>query len=58
MKRITKVKPVVPAVFGQIGAGEQAERRADTTPITVMMTEPTMAFSRPRQSIRAAGCSG
>ena len=47
-KRTTDGEPVVAAIFGQVGAGQDADRRADQRPpATVMIRLPTMALSRP-----------
>ena len=48
MKRTTLRERVVPAVLGQVGAGEDADRRADErSPARVMIRLPTIALSRP-----------
>ncbi len=52
MKRITGVSRSCLRVFGEIGASEQPDRRADADASTVMMSEPTMALSK---RLRRAG---
>jgi hypothetical protein len=50
-------EPVVPAVLGQIGAGEQAER-LPMPARSRSMIEPVMALRRPPSVDPGGACSG